>query len=332
MPAAPNPTERVWSRMARPLVLDSAVGAFLGLSPEAAAQLAGVTVAASSTATALIEAMPSLVRRLTTSVDKAATRVRGEVRGPVAWSQTISARGSSAGDPDLFVCFLPQRDYDTPENRVLVRALLALAESERSVTRVGSDSYDDGILRHARLISRQAGRYLEHPALSTVTRARIPAKTLQKARNGKKRHDYAPALAMYELALEPLSVADLRPFCDRRTRKQHALLAEVFDELERRGLRIPPIRAERGALLAGPVTYVHPRRLGARDRVHGVLVGDVLLDVPEGASVRNRARAEARLADRAAGRATVLITDLADVPEAIDRAVLSARRKLVAAT
>jgi hypothetical protein len=314
--------------MARPLILESTVAAFLGLSPEAAAQLAGVTLSANQTATALIEAMPALTRRLSTSVDKAAVRVRGEVRGPVAWSQTISARASSAGDPDLFICFLPQRDYDTPENRVLVRGLLALAEAERAVTRVGSDSYDDKILRHARVISRQAARYLEHPALATVSRGRIPAKTLQKARNGKKRHDYAPALAMYELAMEPLTVADLAPFCDRRTRNQHALFAEVLDELERRGLPIPSIRTERGALLAGPVTYVHPRRLGARDRVHGILVGNVLLDVPEGATVRNRSRAEARLAARSQGRTAVLITDLADVPRAVDRAVLSARSKL----
>ena len=53
-------------------------------------------------------------------------RSRGEVRGPVLWSETMSARPPSFGDPDLFVCTSPQRDYDTAENRVLVRALRVL--------------------------------------------------------------------------------------------------------------------------------------------------------------------------------------------------------------
>jgi hypothetical protein len=90
-------------------------------------------------------------------------------------------------------------------------------------------------------------------------------------------------------------------------------------------MRIPPLRAEAGALLAGPVTYIHPRRLGARDRLHGIVVGDVLIDVPERFRGINRARAEESLTARAGGRQSILVLDESEVPHAIDSAIRRAR-------
>jgi hypothetical protein len=135
-------------------------------------------------------------------------------------------------------------------------------------------------------------------------------------------------MAMLERAAEPLDVSHLLPYCDRRTRLQHEVLIATITELERRGMRIPPLRAEAGALLAGPVTYIHPRRLGARDRLHGIVVGDVLIDVPERARETNRERAMADLAHRAHGRVTVLVLDASDVPAAVDLAVRDARQRV----
>ena len=50
-------------------------------------------------------------------------RCIGELRGPVLWSETMSARASSFGDRDLFICATPSRAYDIDENRILVAAL-----------------------------------------------------------------------------------------------------------------------------------------------------------------------------------------------------------------
>ena len=108
--------------MARPFALIEVVDALLGLSTEVVQQLAGVTVAVCDEAAALLADAPVLVRSLTTSVASVPIRTRGEVRGPVLWSETMSARAATAGDTDLFVCKSPQRDYDTPENLISQRA------------------------------------------------------------------------------------------------------------------------------------------------------------------------------------------------------------------
>ena len=131
---------------------------------------------------------------------------------------------------------------------------------------------------------------------------------------------------MLERVAEPLSLAELTPYCDRRTRVQHALLRAVIEELEARGLRIPSLRAEGGSLFAGPVEYVHPRRRGDRSRVHGILIGDLLVDVPERIRDDDRERATFELRARAHGRQVAVVLDGSDVPQAVDRAILAARR------
>ncbi|HEX7097287.1 MAG TPA: hypothetical protein VF183_15480, partial [Acidimicrobiales bacterium] len=234
---------------------------------------------------------------------------------------------ASFGDPDLFVCTTPQRDYDTAENRVLVQALLRLADGGRAIERMGPQ-HDDEQLQRARSNARTARLFLDHPALTRVSRERITPRTLKRTRGGKSAVRYRSAMAVLERAAEPLDAHDLLPYRDRRTRLQHEVLLGVIEELERRGMRIPPLRVEGGALLAGPVTYVHPRRLGARDRLHGILVGEVLIDVPERLRDVALEREQATLERRAHGRLAALVTGLAGVPAAVDLAARDARQRL----
>lgn len=77
------------------------------------------------------------------------------------------------------------------------------------------------------------------------------------------------------------ALAELVGLCDRRTRLQHWVLLAVTQELEARGLVIPPFRVEGAGLLAGPLTYVHPSRRMGDAQVHGILVGHVLIDVAD---------------------------------------------------
>jgi hypothetical protein len=297
-----DPTAALWHRLGRPFRLAETVDALFGLAPDVVAQLAGTTLCTSPEAETLLAEMPTLVRALTTSVQGSPVRSRGEIRGPVLWSETMSARAASFGDPDLFVCTTPQRDYDTAENRVLVRALAMLADGGKAVERIGVAEY--------------------------VTRERVRPRTLKRVRGSKSAERYRAAMALLERATEPLDVADLVPYCDRRTRLQHDVLLAVIEDLERRGMRIPPLRVEAGALLAGPVTYIHARRIGARDRLHGIVVGDVLIDVPDRVRETQRDRAVAALASRAHGRVTVLVVDRTEVPAAVDMAVRDARERV----
>jgi hypothetical protein len=323
-----DPTAELWRRLGRPFRLAETVDALFGLAPEVVAQLAGTTLCTSDEARALLDEMPTLVRALTTSVQGAPLRSRGEIRGPVLWSETMSARAASFGDPDLFVCTTPQRDYDTAENRVLVAALAALAEGGKAIEHIGIADYDDPVLRAARGNGRAARLFLDHPALARVTRERVRPRTLKRVRGSKSAERYRAAMAVLERAAEPIDVEHLVPYRDKRTGLQHDVLVGVIEELEARGMRVPPLRVEAGALLAGPITYIHPRRLGARDRLHGIVVGDVLIDVPDRVRETQRDRAVAALAARAHGRVTVLVTDRRDVPAAVDMAVRDARERV----
>ncbi len=320
-------TGQLWNRLARPFEMGPTVDALLGLSADVVDQLAGVLVATCDEAELLLESMPRTLRNLKTAIGSNHERCVGEIRGAVQWSETLAAQASSLGNRDVFICASAQRAYDIEENHVLVGALRAVADAGRGVDSVDEESYsDDGLVR-ARHNARLARRYLDHRTLEQVRLDGRPARrAIKRTRGGKNSAPYRPALAMLERVAEPLSLEELAPYCDRRTRVQHAVLLALIEELETRGLRIPSLRAEGGSLFAGPVEYVHPRRRGDRSRLHGVLIGDLLVDVPERLKDRDRDRATIELEARAHGRQVAVVLDPPDVPTAVDRAIVAARR------
>jgi hypothetical protein len=244
----------------------------------------------------------------------------------VQWPETLSAQASSLGNRDVYVCSSTRRAYDIEENQVLVGALQAVARAGASVDVVSEDSYEDEGLRQARHNAKVARRYLDHRTLEAIkVEGRPSPRAIKRTRSGKTSAAYRPALAMLERVNEPLSLEDLSPYCDRRTRVQHGVLVGIVEELESRGMRVPSLRAEGGSLFAGPVEFVHPRRRGDRTRIHGILIGNVLVDVPERVKHRDRVAAEQELALRAHGRRVVSIVEPSDIVQAVDIAVLAAR-------
>ncbi len=317
-------TAGLWRRLARPFVLTEVVDALMGLRPTVVEAFGAVKLCSSPEADALLAAMPALSRSLSTSVSSQAVRSRGEVRGPVLWSETMSARASSFGDEDLFVCTAPQREYDTPANRALVQALRMLSGAAGPLDRAPAAWRDDPRVVQARQASRAARSWAEHASLSRVSIERVGARDLKRVRGGKSSARYAPALAVLDVGAEPLGPQDLVALCDRRTRLQHWVLLAIVHELDHRGLRLPPMRVEGGALLAGPITYVHARHRRGEERLHGILLGPVLIDVaaPADPGIIDPGQ---ELADRAAGRPFALIRSYGDVRDAVDRAVQTAR-------
>jgi hypothetical protein len=299
------------------------VAAVIGLPARAVAQLVGIAVATSPEAEALLEMFPRTIRSLATSVHSQAERCIGSLRGPVLWSETMSARSASFGDPDLFVCAAPSRAYDIDENHVLTYALAELKEAARTATEgAGERSGDSAVLRQARHNGAEASRFLDHPSLREVSRKKPRARAIKRTRSGKHRKWYAPALQMVERASTPLGPSDVRSWCDERTRAQHHVLMGVVNRLERSGDgRLPDFRAERGALLSGPVQYAHPRFLGDRATPSGVIVGQLLIDVPDRLHDPNRRRASDLLQARGGGRQTMLVMDERDIDRAVELAI-----------
>lgn len=321
-----DPLERIWARLARPFNTPETVEAILGLPPKIVNQYVGTLTATSPEAFELIDAMPRTIRSLATSMEAHAVRCRGELRGPVLWSETMSARASSNGDDDVYVCAAPLRAYDITENRVLVAALNGILDASLDARVISEDTYDDEMLRAARKMGDRAKVYLQHPSLRSVTRERPSGRAIKRTRSGKSRKSYEPALQMLERVDEPLDPSLLRGFVDQRTRAQHALLMALVDRLETGGSRLPEFRAENGGLYSGPLQYHHPRKRASTTRLSGILLGTLLIDVPDRLRELNRGRAVDELALRAQGRASFVVMEPQDVDRAFNLAVDLARR------
>jgi hypothetical protein len=175
-------------------------------------------------------------------------------------------------------------------------------------------------VRAARRSGNEASRFIDHPSLASVTRERPKPRAIKRTRSGKHRKSYQPALDMLERASNPLDADSVRGLCDERTRAQHAVLIGLVERLELRGgTRLPPFRVERGALFSGPV------RLGDRRHLSGIVVGQLLVDVPERLHDPNRKRTEAALAARSGGRRTMIVMNEADLDLAVTEAIQLAK-------
>lgn len=312
----------LWSRLIRPFDVVRTVSAITGLSNHVVAQLVGIAVAGSPEASRVLDEFPFTVRSLATSMTTQNERCKGELRGPVLWSETMSARASSFGDEDLYVCMTPSRAYDVDENRVLVQALLAIANGARDATnKLSARQLEDPMLREVKRNGNDASRFCEHPSLQKVARERPSARALKRTRAGKKKKVYEPAIDMLARAANPLDAPAVRAWCDRRTLAQIQVLMGVVHRLERSGNALPEFRSERGALFSGPLQYYHGRLLGDHQSLSGIIIGSLLVDVPDQLSDPNRARAEAALHARAGGRRSMVVMREADLDRAVALAI-----------
>lgn len=321
-----EPLVRIWERLARPFSMPETIDGLLGLTTRVASQFIGTKIATSPEAEALLDAMSKTMRSLATSMQTHAQRCMGDVRGPILWSETMSARASSNGAEDVFVCATPSRAYDITENQVLVYALSGVHEGARQSAIVSDQEYDDETLRRARAQGERARHYLQHPSLRSVTIKTPDGRAVKRTRSGKSRKSYEPALAMLDRLREPIGVEELLPYVDRRTKAQHDVLMSLVDRLEEGGSRLPPFRAEAGVVYAGPLQYRHPRTLGNVERLSGIVIGNLLVDVPDRLRERSRSRAQFDLEARAQGRRCMVIMNRDDIDEAFALAASLARR------
>jgi hypothetical protein len=249
----------VLDRLAHPYDAVKVASTLLGLPGRLARQLVGTAVATSEEAEGLLEAMPRIVRSMAIATTDRPQRCFGELRGPVLWSETMSARSASAGDPGLYVCATTTKAYDTAENRVLKAALAAIhqagAEADAaSLTALSASRAEQA--RRARHNGQRAAHLLEHRTLADVPITRVTGRALRRTRAGSRRGTYRPAVAMVLRAASPLRAADLVDVTSAATEAQIHFFADVLDELDRR--RGPhQLRSSHGRLVGGPVAYDH---------------------------------------------------------------------------
>lgn len=251
-------TEAVLARMARPYEPARTTAALLGLPQRAARQLVGAVLATCDEAEDLLDAMPRILRSLSIATTDRPQRCHGELRGPVLWSETMSARSASAGDPGLFVCSTTTKAYDTDENRLLKAALAAIERAGGDATH-GLDLHGDEVLRRARQNEHRARHLLEHRTLSAVPVARVTGRAMRRTRAGSRRHTYQPAVAFIVRSHEPLRAIHLQSYAPRATQADHDLLAAALAALDARTDHTMALRTMHGSLVAGPIRYEHLR-------------------------------------------------------------------------
>ncbi|KUP08446.1 hypothetical protein Q75_02805 [Bacillus coahuilensis p1.1.43] len=66
---------------------------------------------------------PSILKRLSKTSLTEHKVLRGNVKGKINWSKTISERNAYGGDPSIFVCSQRSSVFDLPENRLLLYLL-----------------------------------------------------------------------------------------------------------------------------------------------------------------------------------------------------------------
>lgn len=322
-PNDPNASTRLlWQQLARPIPIPEVALALFGLPFAVSRQLSGALLATSEEAETLLAAMPKLLRGLSITTVQSAVRCQGEIRGPVLWAETMSARSGTAGSTDVFICLTAERAYDTPQNRVLVSALTAIKKAADAADPVARQAYNDEVLLRARANGTEARHFLDHRTMRGVSRKRIDGRTINKTRVGSRNDTYVPALALLDRAKSPVSLQHLLSFSDPRTAWQHWVIMALAARLRARGVPLPVYRATpSGDLRAGRLTYRHPATAAASDNpLHGILFERLLIDVPDPIDHPARAHAQEQLAARAHGRVPVLVTGEADIDRAIEAA------------
>lgn len=221
-----------------------------------------VDAALSGEAGDALAAMSRIDRMLTS-----AQRVRTEtcinsVRGPISWSETMTARANALGNEDVFVCLTSERTLDTAENRLVAHCLGQILRARSSLDVVG-DSVFDAVER--RILDGRSGvaeSWLQMAVLSTVPRRPPSQRELQRLRRGRRAGELAPLLHFVERERSGATGPLLSRLIDGPTRSLHAFMVEVLD-LVRRYEDLPKLMSVKGGVLVcGRFTFRHPAHPG----------------------------------------------------------------------
>ncbi len=255
-------TADLWRRRARGVHATSYAAALIGDDVATLTDAVSITLAASSEAAALLDGMELRVRTLPTTVHTSAERCVNSVRGPILWSETITARANALGNDDVFVCSTTSRSFDTVENRVLVGALEAISRAGRAMRGPTGQKVPADAAEQIASAAEEAGSWRRHPRLVDLRAGRLSGRDMSKLRGGHRLARMADVLAIRERAAEPFVADDVIGLSDEWTRRYHAFVLHVLDVL---GASVPlpsTFSLSDEGLWCGPVSWRHPRTPG----------------------------------------------------------------------
>ena len=174
----------------------------------------------------LLEQMPSLIRRLTTTTVAETETNYERIRGNIRWGETF-ARRAAMGTPHLFVTAPTRRAFDTPDNQVLAFALSTIA---RVGKRTGwSDEHARGQAKEVHHRVSEATRWFQARQFTGLGIQPPTPRTLSRVRSGRARLRYQPALCVVDMYLRHVAPLDRQAI--RRAVEERALIVSSDDAL-----------------------------------------------------------------------------------------------------
>jgi hypothetical protein len=253
----PPATVRLWRRRARQSPAIPSAAALIGIDSPTLSDATAISLAASEEATVLLDGMELRVRTLKTTVSTESERCVFSVRGPVLWSETITARANALGNEDVFVCMTAGRSFDTVENQVLVAALEAIARAGRALNGPTGEEVE-----RIGKVAAEAAAWRNHPRLADVRPGRLQGRAMARLRGGHRMARLAPVLAVRHRVREPFIGEDLVGLSDAATQRYHEFVSGVIDAVRERTGRGGTLTFSDGGLWAGPVSFRHPASPG----------------------------------------------------------------------
>ncbi|MGB6059439.1 MAG: hypothetical protein WBF71_14370 [Microthrixaceae bacterium] len=310
-------TADIWERRARGSRSIAFAAALTGVDMFSLRNLLTISLAASDEAEEMLKQMEHIFRTLTTTISTESERCILSVRGPILWSETITARANALGNEDVFVCGTSSRSFDTVENRFLVAALESIAKAERVLRSPETvTSLPEEVCERARNAAMLAKKWRDGPRLADVAARRLTARDTARLRGSRRLARLASVVAFFDHQSDPLEAQAVIDMSDEWTRRYHDFVLGVATEVATH-IRLPGrLTCFEGAVWAGPISFRHPSASG--DAPAGLAIRGIPLlppagvvdgspwqsDLPPGGIVVSSKRDIARLMQRLAEPAT----------------------------
>jgi len=251
-------TARLWARRSPGSPAVASAVALVGIDQLILADALSISLAASPEATTLLDGMELRVRTLPTSVETTTERCVNSIRGPVLWSETLTARANALGNDDVFVCATPSRSFDTVENRVLVAALEAIARAARALRGPAGEKVSPHEVTRIAAVAEEARRWRRHPRLSAVPSTRLNGRDMARLRSGHRSSRMVAVVAVRDRVAEPFVAEDLEGLADPWTRRYHNFVSATLDAVIDTFDEPAELSLVQGSLRAGALAFRHP--------------------------------------------------------------------------
>jgi hypothetical protein len=184
------------------------------------------------------------------------------VRGPVVWSETITARANALGNEDVFVCRTTRRSFDAPLNRGLVGVLTEIAGAAKALRGPLGELLEPSERNRIDDRAAEARRWRHHKRLANLHPSRLRSRDLARIRTGRHAEAAQGILRAEARLHDPLCGEDIEGLSNSTTHDMHRF---VLDCLAAGAAVLPNpavLELDRGALCCGPLGFRHPAAVG----------------------------------------------------------------------